>query len=124
MSSRPFLKPHVVVDGESMAGNVTSDPTIIQTIPCVGYTIVWTGTPTGSFSVEVSNDYNAGGINGGEAEAGTWVAITLSTAVSATGGADSAFIDIREISAYAIRLKYTRVSGTGTLTATIAGKVL
>lgn len=124
MSSRPFLKPHKVVNAVSMAADVTSDVTIIQMIPYVSFTVVWTGTPTGTFSVEVSNDYSAGGINGAPANSGTWVALTLSTSVAAAGSADSAFIDIDGVAAYAIRLKYTRSSSTGTLNATIAGKVL
>lgn len=124
MSSRPFLKPKKVVDAQSMGASVTSDVTIIQEIPYVSYTIIWTGSPTGTFSVEVSNDYSAGGINGTPANAGTWVALTLSAGVSAAGSGDSAFVDIHGVAAYAIRLVYTRASGTGTLNATVAGKVL
>jgi hypothetical protein len=123
MSSRPFLKPHVVANAVSMAASVTSDVTIIQMIPYISYTVVWTGTPTGTFAVEVSNDYSVDA-SGAVLNAGTWVALTLSASVAAAGSADSAFIDIDGVAAYAIRLKYTRASGTGSLTATVAGKVL
>src|SRR5687767_4867907 len=121
--SRPFLKPHKVVNAVSMGADVTSNVTIIQMIPYVSYTVAWTGTPTGTFSVQVSNDY-AVDPSGAVLNAGTWVALTLSASVAASGSDDSAFIDIDGVAAYAIRLKYTRSSGTGTLNATIAGKVL
>jgi len=75
----------------------------------VGYQISWTGTPNGDFTVEVSND---GSI---------WAPLTLSTAITASGSADNAFIDVETASKF-VRLVYTASSSTGTLQAHITGK--
>ena len=107
-SKRTLDYSNLIVDGD-MSGNITSASTNILHTDRVGYQLVWTGTPTGDFSVEVSND-----------EA-TWVALTLSTAVAAAGSADSAFIDC-ETAAKFIRLVYTASSSTGTLQVHITAK--
>jgi len=108
-----------------MSANVTSLITNINMISCVGYTLSWTGTPTGTFSVEVSQDYiQPVGVQPEQLDSGTWVPVTLSNPVVAAGVADTAFIDIDVTGAAYIRLKYTRTSGTGTLNATMAGKVM
>ena len=94
-------------------------------ISCVGYTVAWTGTPTGTFSVEVSQDYVAPvGVQDEPLNAGTWVPLTLSVPVLAAGTADTAFIDVDVTGAAYVRLVYTATSGSGTLNATIAGKVI
>lgn len=108
-----------------MSSDVTSLVTNINMISCIGYTISWTGTPTGTFSVEVSQDYVAPvGVQDEPLNAGTWVAVNLSVPVVASGTPDTAFIDVDITGAAYVRLKYTRTSGTGTLNATIAGKVI
>lgn len=98
----------LVVSGD-MSGDVTSPSTDILNMDRVGYQISWSGTPTGDFSVEVSNDNS------------TWIALTLSAVVAAAGSADDAFIDVETASKY-IRLKYTASSGTGSLNVHITGK--
>ncbi len=98
----------LVVDGD-MSSNITSPSTNILHLDRIGYQISWTGTPNGSFSVEVSNDDS------------TWVALTLSASVTASGSADDAFIDVESACKF-IRLKYTASSSTGTLQAHITGK--
>ena len=98
----------LIVDGD-MSASITADGTNILYTDRVGYQIDWTGTPTGDFTVEVSNDED------------TWVELTLSTAIAAGGSADSAFIDV-ETAAKFVRLKYTRSSGTGTLNVHITAK--
>lgn len=92
---------------------------------CVSYNISWTGTPTGTFSVQVCNDYvQPVGVQDYPLTSGTWVDIPLSSVVTAAGVADTAFIDVDVIGAAYIRLVYTRIAGTGTLNATLAGKVI
>ena len=122
MSSRPHLSPYPVVTDGDMSDDITSEVTIIQKLSLVSYSVAFTGTPTGDFTVEVSNDYALS--PGGEvANSGTWSTVTLSSATSAAGADGNGFIDIGLISAYAIRLKYTSGSGEGVLNAVINAKV-
>jgi hypothetical protein len=112
MASRPILSPQSVITNANMTTTVTSLVTIIQNTSKVSYDISWTGTPVGTFSVQVSNT-----------NPGNWTPLTLSAPTTATGAPGNGFIDIDQIASYAIRLQYAPTSGTGTLNATIAGKV-
>lgn len=122
MASRPILSPYPVVTNGNMSAPITSAVTVIQNTSQIGYDISWTGTPTGTFSVQVSNTYSQypdGSVN----NPGTWTSLTLSSPTTAAGTSGSGFIDIDATSAYAIRLIYVPASGTGTLNATVSGKV-
>lgn len=124
MASRPILAPFSVIENESMAGNITSDVTVIQNTSMVAYQVTWSGTtPIGEMSVEVSNNYTQNA-DGTVRYAGDWATVgPFSDTLDVTGNTGTGFIDIEGISAYAIRLVYTRTSGTGTMNAIIAGKV-
>jgi hypothetical protein len=98
----------LIVDG-AMVGSITSPATNILYMDRVGYQLSWAGTPTGDFTIEVSNDEVV------------WVELTLSVPVAAAGSADDAFIDV-ETAAKFVRVKYTVGSGTGTLQAHITAK--
>lgn len=122
MSTRPIIKPFPVFSSSSMATSLTSPATIISNLSGVGYDIAWTGAPVGTFSVQISNTVTLNA-QGAVATAGSWTTLTLSSSIAAAGSADNAFINLAGVEAYAIRLVYTRSSGTGTLNATISGKV-
>jgi hypothetical protein len=122
MSSRTQLSPNPVITNASMTTSVTSAVTIIQKLSQVGYDISWSGTPVGTFSVQVSNTYTQNS-EGVVQNPGNWTTLTLSSVPAATGSAGNGYIDIDAISAYAMRLVYTAGSSTGTLNATICGKV-
>ena len=122
MSSRPQFDPNPVIVNGDMSGNLTSSVTIIQKLSYISYSLVWTGTPTGTFNVQVSNDYSKN-TDGTVKNAGTWTSLTLSAPTAATGSAGNGFIDIHGCAAYAVRLIYTAGSGSGTLNAIAAGKV-
>ena len=100
-------KTHIVAG--DMSGNIESDSTNILHCDRVGFQLAWTGTPTGDFGIDVSNDDT------------TWVALTLSDPVTAAGSADEAFIDV-ETAAKFVRLNYSFGSGTGTLTGKLTAK--
>src|ERR1700722_250827 len=106
MSSRFPIKPNPVIVNASMATNVTSEVTIIQNTSQVGYDISWTGTPTGTFSVQVSNTYTQNG-QGIVLNPGTWTTLTLSTVPTASGSPGNGYIDLDAGSFYAVRLVYT-----------------
>ena len=129
MSSRPLFGPHKVITNGDMSANITSSVSIIANISMVGYAYSWVGTsPVGTISVQVSNNYalnSAGAVS----NAGTWNTIYFNyggvavNSVPVSGNTGNGFIDIDEISAYAIRTVYTFTSGTGSLQATVSGKV-
>lgn len=108
---------------QSMAGNVTSAVTNIEGLDNVGIQLVWTVAPVGTFSVQVSADY-AQDYLGNVTVAGNWVTVTLSPAITASGTADTAYIDMSNLSAPWIRVVYTRTSGSGTLNGYITAKMV
>ena len=107
-SKRTLDYAELIVDGD-MSGDITSASTNILHTDRVGYQLVWTGTPEGTFSVEVSNDEV------------TWAELTLSASINGGGAADNAFIDIETAAKY-VRCKWTNSSSTGTLQAHITAK--
>ena len=129
MSTRTRFAPYSVITNQSMAADITSAATVLQSITGVSYALSWSGsTPVGTAAVQVSNDY-ALNPDGSVHNAGTWTTIELSlngSAVSSipiTGNTGSGFIDVEKTMAYAIRLFYDATSGSGTLNAVIMGKV-
>jgi len=127
MSSRPLLRPQQVITEAVADQNRTSLVTNINMHSMVSYTIYWENAVTGDFTVEVSNDYVAPvGVQDYGLDSGTWVPLSLSTNVQATGTADSALIDVVLTGAAYIRLVFTDTSGgagTGKINAWLAGKV-
>lgn len=123
MASRPILSPFPVIVNGNMASSIISDVTVIQNTSMVSYDISWTGTaPVGTMSVQVSNTYSQNA-DGSVRNAGNWTTLTLSAPTPVSGATGNGFIDVDATGSYAIRLVYTRASGTGTMNATISGKV-
>ena len=133
MSSRPQFAPQAVFNsttGQSMAGNLTSLITVIQKLSQISYGVSWSGSsPVGTIQVLVSNDYATNG-QGTVSNAGTWIPLyynqgtgtpVVSSAI--TGNTGTLWIDIPQTGAFAIKLVYTKTSGTGTLSSTICAKV-
>lgn len=123
MSSRPLLAPFSVITNGDMSGNLTSIPTIIQMLPGVSYSLVWTGTPTGTFSLQGSNDYAFNSVSGHIINPGTWNDLPLSVSPAAAGVADNGLIEVLLSNVYAVRVVYTFTAGTGVLNAVVVGKV-
>lgn len=115
------LKKFLTIAAGDMSASITSGATNIQFLDNVGAQLHFTGTPTGTFSVEVSMDHEQDS-QGAVSVAGNWVALPLSPSPVASGAADDIYIDMNQLSAPWIRLKYTRTSGTGTLAAYICAK--
>lgn len=123
MASRPILEPFQVIKSQSMASDVISDVTFIQNVSMVTYDISWTGTPTGTFQVEVSDTYQKSADGRSVANAGNWTPVPLSITPGASGSAGNGFIELPAIGANAVRLHYVAGSGSGVLNAVIKGKV-
>lgn len=126
MSAKTLLIPYNVVP--PLAGNMVSTlaslPTNIKTIDDIGYSLQWSGAPTGTFSFQCSADYTPSAPFPSDypTTAGTWTEITLSNPIVATGTADNAYVDLKLISAPWVRVVYTPSAGTGTLSVWITGK--
>lgn len=140
MSTRTRLAPTVVIPspqgspagGNSMAANITSATTILQSISTVSYAVTWTGSsPVGTISVQVSNDCTVE--SNGTVTGGTWNPLPLTvlqsggtsteTTIPISGNTGQGFIDVDITGAYACQLIYTAASGSGNLTVTVSGKV-
>lgn len=138
MSSRPVLVPSIVIGPNpnsnaqvvsgNMSSSITSIPTIIKMLSMVSYTFSWTGTsPVGTLSLQVSDDFSQDS-SGAVSNPGTWNTLPLTvsgssvTSVPITGNTGNGLLEGIS-SSYAIRAVYTAASGTGTLSATVSGKV-
>lgn len=130
MSDRPFIAPSLqkpLIDAGDMGASITGPATIIKHLPGISYDIAWTGVPVGTFQVQVSNSY-ALNADGTVQNAGNWTTIPSSSFTGSypvpSGSASNGFIDVVGTEAYAIRLVYTRTSGSGALTVFPAATVL
>ena len=103
------------------SATLTSSVVEIRNQDNVGIQLSWTGTPVGTFAVQISINH-AQDASGNVTVAGDWVTLTLSPSIAAAGTPDSAIIDLNQMSASYIRVVYTRTSGTGTLNAYITAK--
>lgn len=117
-----MLLPIQIFTNASMAGDLTSAGIHVQLEDNMGVQFVWTGTPTGTFGINVSNTaiLNPTGTVSG----GTWTPLVLTNpqAPVASGSAGNGFIDLNQTGAAFIQVTYIRGSGTGTLNAYLAGK--
>jgi hypothetical protein len=98
-----------IVSSGDMSGNITGSTTYIGALLIGSLAISWTGsTPVGNIAVQISNDGSV------------WV----TQSIVPTGGADGQTIfNLSDIGYLYIRVNYTRTSGSGTLSASITGKV-
>ena len=120
-NSKNALTPFHVINAQSMGASITGSPTNIQYLDNCSIQLNFTGTPTGSFSIQGSLDHAANALTGVEQTAGNWIEFT---GASATGAANNILIDLNQLSFPWIRIVYTRVSGTGTLDAYISAKAV
>lgn len=121
-----------IVNGAMGATTVTSPVTCLQWLDNIGIQLNFTGSPVGTFAVEVSADY-AQDPNGQVQNAGQWISIPLTylvtgTPVTATTVPTSVgspiYLDLNQLSAPWIRLQYVGASGSGTLNAFLTAKML
>jgi hypothetical protein len=108
-----------------MAVDVISPPTNTFQLSLLSYTLVWTGTPSGTFTVEACNDAQFDPNGAYIAGTGSWDTLTLSVTVVATGAPGTALINLSQLGFAFCRLHYVAGTspGTGNLTVTVAGKV-
>ena len=110
-----------IVNGDMSQASIVSAVSSIAYLDNIGVQLSWTGTPTGTFAIQVSADYQQDQ-NKNVTNVGNWIPLILSPAPAASGAAGTAYIDLNQLSAPWIRVVYTKTSGTGTLQGFINGK--
>lgn len=118
-----LLRFQNIVNGDMSQASITSTVSNIQFLDNIGIQLNFTGTPTGSFAVQLSIDY-AQDDQGNVTNAGNWVPITFTTPPVAAGAPGTIYLDLNQLSAPWIRVVYTKGSSTGTLQGFITGKML
>ena len=100
MSDRPLITPNLdkpLLNNVSMASTITSPATNINRLPGLSYDLTWTGTPTGTFQVQVSNSYSQDP-QGNIIRAGSWNTLPPSSFTGdypvPSGSADHGFLDV------------------------------
>jgi hypothetical protein len=102
MSSYRSIDPVLVVTSGDMSGSINSSQLDIGHLTNAAFEAVWTGSPVGSFKVEVSLTGN------------NWADLGVSIS-DAAGSAGSRVVNISGLAVKYIRFVYTFTSGTGTL---------
>jgi hypothetical protein len=120
MSYNP-LGPVNILVAASLGANITSNPVNIKNQDNVGVQLHWTGTPVGTFGVQISSNHIQDPV-GNVLFEGNWVTLPLSPAITAVGSGDDAYIDLNQMSAQWVKVIYTRTSGTGSVDAVTVAK--
>lgn len=124
MSRKNVLIKYQIVTAGDMSGNLTSKVTNINYLDNIGVQLNMSGSPTGTFQIQVSADY-AQDEFGNVQNAGNWVPLVLTPAPIVTAGSPSfIYIDLNQLSSPWIRTVYTAGSGSGTLNAFITAKAV
>lgn len=116
-SSKNVIKSwHGIIDG-SMATSLESAPTNVLFVDNINCQLNYTGTPTGTFTVQVSSDYDPN-----TATAGNWIPVDFGQVIGAAGSGDQIILDMNQLPAPWMKVVYTSVSGTGTLNMYLTAK--
>ena len=117
------LRPIPVINAAAVASTVTGTPVHVIYLENVGIQYVWTGTPTCTIGVQVSNQ-TIPGSNPPAPVANSFTPLTLTGLSNPSGSAGSFWLDINHTGAEWIEATYTSCSGSGTLSAYLSAKGL
>jgi hypothetical protein len=120
-AGKDFIPPNLIITNGAMASTntLTSSVVDIRGFDNVSLQANWTGTPSGTFYVDVCSDYN---INY-SGRTGNWSTLPQ-TLTAPSGSAGTSFLDAIQTSAPYIRVRYANSSGSGTLNVYIGAKAL
>lgn len=111
--SRKSILSLVLFSAGDMSGNLTSSSISTKFLDNIGLLVEWTGSaPVGALTVEVQNGQSG------------WSALDFGSVITVSGASGNLNININETPFEALRVKYTRTSGTGALTVTLAAKTI
>lgn len=127
MDGKTITPISIITNGDMSQSSLTSSVVKMLFSDNVGIQFDWSGAPVGTLAVQVSLNYSTDP-SGVVLNAGTWCTIPAA-AFSNTGtypvpGTTSSpgYLDIPLLSASAIRVVYTKGSGTGTLNVKLISK--
>lgn len=104
-----LMPKRIIVDGD-MSGDLDSIVLSSQFQDNVGLQVEWSGSPTGTITVEASVDYDP--ID----QSGTFYALTFNpTLTQPAGVADGYLINLNQLPFSYYKVAYARTGGTGTL---------
>lgn len=114
-----FVVPNLIVGGVMTGTAVISSPWInISNFKNVAIQAQWTGTPTGTFTVNVSMDLDP---TGAPVLGGTALTLPSSPSPNPAGSASSWVFFLSGLSTPWVQLVYTNASSTGVLNAGASG---
>lgn len=117
MNKAPINPVLILSGGDLSQATVTTNPTNVLQQDNLVYQVNITGASAdGTIDVETSTDYNPITNN-----AGNWVPLGIS-ASCVVAGVGTGIIDFNQAGPAWVRLKFTRVSGTGSMDVYISGK--
>lgn len=122
MSSHYRLGKYQIFTAGAMTGTsvITSKIVRILMLDNVFLQLNISGTPTGTFSIQVSSDHVEDEL-GNVIVAGNWVQMST---LSAAGSAVILGSDLNQLGATYLRVVYTNASGTGVVNGFVSGKGL
>lgn len=110
-----FVEKKILTNCDMSLATCISEGQDLSNVPLGSIHAIWTGAPTGTMIVQVSNDIVAD-----QSLVTNWT--TYSGSTIAIVAADSAMINFSNAGYRWIRLSYTKTSGTGSLNATLDTK--
>jgi hypothetical protein len=101
---------------QSLGASFHTSPTLVKFLDNCSYQInATTANAVGTFSVQASLDYQIDETTNTVVNPGNWIDLTLAGGVPTLASAnDQIIINLNQLPFKAIRLAYTRTSGTGT----------
>lgn len=103
------VNANVIGSATTLGASLTSAIVKVDRFEKGSFQMVWTGTPVGNWTLEFSNDDPTDG-----SDPTNWTTVA-NTSSAAGGAAGNLMYDFETASKWA-RTRYTRTSGTGTLT--------
>ena len=110
--STEIVQPYAAATNQSMTSSFVVGPIETQFKDNDAFHWAWTGSPTGTFTIQVSNNPSLLG----------WVSLPNTGFTQPAGGAGSNFVDVNQTGAGYIQLIYTSSSGTGTMNCWFSAK--
>lgn len=107
--------------GADLSASRTSKVTSVGYTDNIGIIVSWTGTsPVGTLQIQVSNDYDPLGNLG--AGTGTWQPLDFGAPIGIAGASGQHDLNINQLPFSFLRAVYTRISGVGSLQASLTTK--